>query len=379
MNWAIFLEEVMQDMSHTWQDLVSEVVSMLWYGWSYFEIILKLRSGQTGPFDDGVSSKFDDGRIGFRKISIRAQETLDGWEFDAEGGIKGMWQSAAPDYNRVFIPIEKAILFRTETTKNNPLGRSLLRNAYRSWSFLKRLEEIEGIGMERDLVGIPIVKMPMSHLSTNATPAQKALVNQFFELIQQIRRNEHEGIVFPSDVDEEGNKTGFDISLLSTGGERQLDISGSIRRHQLDIATTLLTQFSFLGTDKTGSFALSSDQTNNFAFSIGSILDNVEETFHRFGVSRLMRFNGAPQEMIPRWKHGDLEKDDLVRFADSLSKLSAAGIVSVDQNLEDFARERLGLPKRSDEMGITIQTGEEEAAAPTGEQDGTGESQDADL
>ena len=39
---AEFLEECRTDMSHTWEDLVSEIMSMLIFGWSLFEIVLNM-------------------------------------------------------------------------------------------------------------------------------------------------------------------------------------------------------------------------------------------------------------------------------------------------------------------------------------------------
>lgn len=52
------------------------------------------------------------------------------------------------------------MLFRTESVKDNPEGRSILRNAYRSWYFKRRIQEIEAIGIERDLAGLPVIHAP---------------------------------------------------------------------------------------------------------------------------------------------------------------------------------------------------------------------------
>ena len=63
---AKFLEECMNDMSGTWPDFISEVNSMLEQGWSYFEILYKRRTHDEK--DDGNRvSKYDDGKIGWRK------------------------------------------------------------------------------------------------------------------------------------------------------------------------------------------------------------------------------------------------------------------------------------------------------------------------
>ena len=131
---AKFVESCMMDMSTSWEDLISEILSMLTYGWSYHEIVYKRRGGQDAP-DSTSRSKFDDGFIGWRKIPIRAQDTRQEWRFDENGGITSMVQSSPPDYTLRDIPIEKSLLFRTTSEKNNPEGRSILRNAYRPWYY----------------------------------------------------------------------------------------------------------------------------------------------------------------------------------------------------------------------------------------------------
>lgn len=110
--------------------------------------------------DGRTRSKYADGLIGWRKLPIRAQETLYQWEYDDEDNLKGMTQMPPPSYNLYTIPIEKALLFRTKSRKDNPEGRSILRNAYRSWYFKRRIQEVEGIGIERDLAGLPVIYGP---------------------------------------------------------------------------------------------------------------------------------------------------------------------------------------------------------------------------
>jgi hypothetical protein len=344
---ALFLEECLEDMSHTWEEFIAEVLSFVWFGWSYFEKVYKIRGGP-GEKDASRRSRYSDGKIGWRKISIRAQETLDGWEFDPDGGIRGMYQVAAPDYRRVLIPIEKSILFRTEIAKNNPEGRSLLRNGYRSWYFLKRLQELEAIGIERDLAGLPVVELPLAYFGADASPQKRAAKDAFARMIQQVRRNEHEGIVFPAESDEEGKPTGYRLRLLSSGGGRAVSVDAAIQRYEKRIAMGLLTQFLFLGQGSVGSFSLSSDQTDLFASALGSILNTIEETFARFGVAELMELNGYPPEVWPRLRHGDVERPDVQAFAATLAQLAQNGLITPDERLESHVRDELNLPPRDE-------------------------------
>ena len=343
---AAFVRECMEDMSHTWKDYVSEVFSMAWFGFSYFEKIYKYRRGASA--DPTQRSRFTDGKIGWRKFGIRAQESIDGWLFDAEGGIQGMFQRVEPGFKRVLIPIDNSILFRTTTLKNNPEGRSLLRNAYRSWFFLKRLQELEAIGIERDLVGLPMMELPPAFFDQKASVEKKAVVAAYQKIISQIRRNEHEGVVVPSEMDPvTGKPTGFKLSLLSSGGTRAVDASKAIERHEKRIAQTLLTHWLFLGMDGVGSQSLSMDMTSVFTAALSSIADIVEETHHRHATQELILLNGFPIEACPRIKHGAVEKRNLTSFTKVILDLTTSGVIKPDDKLEDFVRAETGLPEKT--------------------------------
>ena len=77
---ADFVWQCMNDMTETWIDTISEILSMLTYGWSAHEIVYKRRMGRKK--DIRLNSKYNDGRIGWQKLPIRSQETLYRWEYD---------------------------------------------------------------------------------------------------------------------------------------------------------------------------------------------------------------------------------------------------------------------------------------------------------
>lgn len=338
---ADFLTSVVEDMDHTWDEFMSEVLSFLYFGWAFHEVTTKVRRG-------GAGSAFDDGRIGLKEVAIRAQETLDDWKIDENGNVLGMYQRAAPRWERVFIPMEKAVLFRTESNKGSPEGRSLLRNAYRSWYFLKRLQELEAIGIERDLVGLPVIELPAAYMERGAPDDKKAALESYKQLLQQIRRNEHEGVIFPAEMHPDGRPTGFKIRLLTSGGARQATPGEPIRRYEQRIAMIFNTGFQFLGMGEgSGSYGLSTDLTDLYVLSLRAILDNVEDTFNKYVVRPLFKLNGVPLERTPRFVHGEVRRQNVAAFADAMLKLVDARVITPSPDLEDFARQQLGLPQRA--------------------------------
>ena len=351
---AEFLRQCMEDMSHTWPDFLSEVMSMLPYGFSPFEIVYKRREGDVR--DPSRRSMYNDGKIGWRKFAIRAQESIEQWEFGEDGGLKGFWQVPPPDYHRRFIPIEKALLFRTTAERNNPEGRSILRSAYRSWYFLKRIQEIEAIGIERDLAGLPVIEVPPELLSPNATPEQKQMVQMLLQVVTQVRRDQKEGVVMPAE--EQGQqKTGYRFRLLSTGGRRQFDTNAIIRRYELNIAMSALTQFLFLGTQGVGSFALASSQTNLFAMALGAYMESIAAVLNRFAVPRLFALNGIKATRLPTIVHGDMEAPSAEEVARIIQSMASAGAMLFPNRELETAILRLlklpGPPPDSEEEAIT--------------------------
>lgn len=346
-----FVYECMDDMSHTWQDLISEILTMLVYGWSYCELVYKYRQGNSK--DPSRRSKYNDGKIGWRKIPLRAQESLYEWDFQDDGGIAGMKQQIIYGTNNngvVYIPIEKALLFRTKSDKNNPEGRSIIRNAHRSWFFCKRIQEIEAIGIERDLAGLPTVEVPAELLNENAPAEDKALVESLKVIISEVRRDEREGLLLPAEMDTDGKPTGFKFRLLSSGGSRQFNTSEIIKRYESRIAMTVLGEFILLGTDKVGSFSLASSKMNLFSVALDAWLDSIEAVFNRYAIPRLFEVNGWKLENYPKIKHGPVQELSIDELGSFLEKLGRAGFPLVgDNELENTLRRKANLPLREKE------------------------------
>lgn len=339
---AEFVRSCMDDMQNTWVDTISEILSFLTYGWSFHEIVYKRRMGNTK--DTRTRSKFDDGLIGWAKIPIRAQETLYQWEYDDADNLVGMTQMPPPDFGLLTIPMDKAMLFRTKARKDNPEGRSILRNAYRSWYFKRRIQEIEGIGIERDLAGLPVIYAPEDLDIWNTEDENIArILAGLEEMVRQIRRDEKEGIVLPG---------GFKLELLSSGGTRQFDTNAIIDRYDTRIAMTVLADFIFLGHQQNGSWALSSDKTELFAMACGAYLDIIAETFNSQGIPNLIDINGdhfAGVTDYPKLTHGDIEDTDIAKVSTFIKDMVGIGVLVPDDGLEDYVRQIAKLPERTED------------------------------
>lgn len=366
---AEFIGQCLADMSSTFADTLTDILSFLVYGWSYTELTYKRRVSPDSD-DPAQRSQYTDGRIGWRKWGIRAQDTLLHWEIDAEGGIQGMWQISPPDYRLVFIPIEKALLFRTSTRRGSPEGYSPLYGCYRPWWFKTKLQTIEAIGAERDLGGLPVIRVPSSVLAANA-PADVAATRAAYEkVLRNLRVDEQAGVMLPSDRDETGNYT-YDLSLLASPGMKAADVGGMIQRYNNEIAIRLLADFVTLGHESVGSFALSESKTNLFMTAVSAWPEMIASVINQHAIPRLFRLNGISTQYLPTLEPGRLTRTDINEVATSLQLLAQAGLtVGPSPELMGYLLEQMDLPVPTDMLQpYTLQP----ANPPAVSNDGTGQ------
>ena len=345
---AVFLQSCMNDMDTSWADTICEVISMLTYGFSFHEVVYKIRRGPDET-DSKYRSKHNDGKIGWRRIPIRSQSTLYQWDFDEEGDIKAFVQLAPPDYKVYYIPLNRGLLFRTRVSRDNPEGKSLLRNAYRPWYFKKRIEEIEGIGIERDLAGLPVLTAPEGlDLWSEDDPRMTALRANAETLVQSIRRDQEEGILLPN---------GWDLKLLATGSSRQFDTNSIINRYDNRIAITMLSDLVLIGSDKTGSFAMADSKQSLLSTALKAQLHNIADVFNNYAVPKLMQFNNMKGE-YPLICPGNITSPGINEIA---LLLRAMGLnIAKDKELMNYLRKITSLPQLDQETF-------EEVYAPQGE------------
>ena len=310
-----FLDDAINGMSHSWNDHIIEALSMLPFGFAPFEIVYK-REGAN---------------LVWRKFAVRGQDTILRWLLDANGGIEGFEQQAPPTYNVTSIPIETLVLYRTRLERNNPEGRSILRTAWIPYYYTKHIGQIEAIGIERDLAGLPVMKMPSGASTGDESTSD---FNVAKKTVRNIRNDEQSGIVLPD---------GWELELLSTGGTRQFNTNEIIKRYESRMLMSALAQFLMLGQETTGSLALSKDQTDFFNMSVNATADIIAETFTKYAVPRLLKLNGFDTEgiILEHTPAGDV---DINMIAEFLQKVGT--MVSWSAEDEVWLRQVSRLPSR---------------------------------
>ena len=344
-----FLEGILfDDMSHTWDDFIANVLTMLTFGWQYTEVCWKRRNGLNE--DPNTSSIFDDGMIGISKLADRSQETLDRWDMDEKGTVYGMWQLDPNGGPNRYVPMAKSLLFRPHSFKDSPEGRSVLRTAYRSWYFLKNIQEIEAIAIERELNGLPVMYIPNAILN-GTTEQSKRAVTLYTKMVRDVKFNEQAGMLLPSDpyYDAEGVPSSVrqvEFKLINPEGTRAIDTDKVIKRYQGDIARTILAQFILISqSGSKGGYAQSKSEIDLFLRATEGWLESIASILNRHPIPKIWSINGLDPSIMPYVVPGKVAPENLGEMGDFIQKLSGAGFILTDRPTEEHLRTIAGLPE----------------------------------
>lgn len=371
-----FADSLREDMSHTWEDFITDALSMLPFGYAPHEIVYKRRLGRKPPGakeagQPSPSSNYDDGRIGIRKLPIRGQDTVLKWFIDPNGEILGLTQQPYVGPT-VDVPIEKLLLFRPTAHKNNPEGRSILRSGYRSYYFIKRLEEQQAIALER-MSGVPVVDVPNALLedAAAAKPGAVAALNAWKKLATNVRIDEQMGLVLPSDRYPGANGAPsteriYDFRLVVPSGRVTADFEAPIGRYTLNILMTCLADFIQLGHAARGTQSLAVSKVDMFMGAIEGWLNAIAAVLNRHLLPRMWLLNGLDLDTMPQYVPDLAQRVDLDALSNFVLRVAQAGMpLFPDEEIESYLRDAAGLPDISDDDAYAA------TAAAEGEGDAT--------
>lgn len=360
-DMAAFVSDVFEDFDdgYTWDDVVSEAMSMLTYGFADHEVIYKRR---------------DDGNIGLSRLGIRVQETVERYILANNNQIEALVQQPL-EGGQFIIPRSKLVHWQTTNARGDPYGRSIFRNAYRAWWLKKNIEDVESIAIEREMNGLPLVRVPNQLLvdEANGDTTAKATLDAYRKIVRDLRFNSQAGVILPSDPYINTNEANLqysnnlkvDLELVASQGTRSIDTGEVIKRYASDQARTVLSDFILLGSDTRGSYALSQSKSDLFTQSLKAHAYRFAETLNRQLLPKLFDVNGFDKELMPRVVMSQIAPMDLDTLSNYVKSLSGAGIMFTDQESNDWLRQQGGMPLEGEnEPDISEQDGEEEPGAP---------------
>lgn len=323
---AAFFDRAKDGMTHSWASLIRSALAFLQYGWSAHEVVMR---------------RLPDGKIAWEKLAPRPPSTLDRWEISPTGEVLAMYQRNPSTHEVVKIPYSKLLNFRAGRDESaGPEGVSVLRGLVNDCYRYKRLCEAEAIGVERSLAGLPVMGIPATAMVDGNETYEAAK-----RIVQGLRADSDSGVVLPLEY-AEGGQPLYTLSLLSASGSTLPNTSEIIGGLRKSITQALSTDFMLIGHSSTGSFALADNKTSMFETAVEGYLDFIAEEVQHKLVPITLSMNGWDVARPPKLVHLPLEKEDLARLSEYISKLVVTRVLTADDALETHVRQAADLPPR---------------------------------
>lgn len=281
------------------------------------------------------------GLIAVRKIASRNPEMVERWIYHPNGELAGYlysgnrpigqgldhWASSTSAQVRIPIPIEKTLHFVYDQENENPQGFGLWRSQYPHWYFVHALYKIIGIGIERNLLGVPVAEM-----GDEAQVDDKAYVLQQLSFL---RAAEGSAFALPK---------GWKLSWFEAS-RTPMDALPLIEHHLRQAALAGLCQFLNLGMSSAGTQSLGTVHAQLFEQSEDGAAKWIRETFEDQLIRRWVLLNYGPKFRGPRLRHKPIKSRDLGAWATALSTLTTSGFIHSTVDDEEKLRAEFALPE----------------------------------
>lgn len=353
---ADLIQSMMHDMDHTWSEFISDAMTAQTYGFAICEKVYRKRKQSKG-------SKYNDGVIAWKKLPLRAQESISKFQYDDSGNeIKGVKQSVSSLNNAsgryaarvaqdVFLTKEKYLHFRVGKHRGDPYGKSPLRDAYTSWKYLEAIEQIEAHGVSKDLSGLPILTIPIQFLSEDATPSQKATRAYWENAMRNLQVNQQSSMILPNAHDPETKQPLFKLELLSLDGKKAMDTVKIKEYYKTLIFNTLFASVLTIGDSGTGSFALGQIKNSLTGMYAESLLDSIVDVLNADLMRQVYELNGWDTSRMCKFDYENLEADDLETLSKAVQRFGATGYLPKTLDVVNKVIQSIGvdkLPKDAD-------------------------------
>jgi hypothetical protein len=321
-----WLWDAMNNMDRqTWRSHVSDMLEAPEFGFALSEIVLEKRK---------------DGRLWLKNIDPRGQETLRRWEFDEFDHTTAFVQQD-PDTGRIAtIPMQKTVHVTFGGRKGNPQGRGMYRVLFRTWRFLKNIENLEGIGLERNVGGMPVATLPPEPLSGQDIEDLKAA-------LRDLRMDEEMYLILPN---------GLTVAPYS-GSINTSPLSIVIDRKQKEILQLGFAQFIKLGMSNVGTQALVKGSQDFFTLGLEAIQQQMLDSWNLQLVPFLFRYNQFSfpgMSGFPKITWHQPGKVDIGTLLDAYNKAITAKAMTPIRADEEYFRAEMDLSDLPDGVGEEV-------------------------
>jgi len=303
-------------MKYHFDDFLRQACTMFAFGHSIFEIVYKL---------DGQELKWS-------KFAHRPVSTIYDFIYTDNGELEKVQQQLINNsWKIVDIPADKLLIFTHRMENGDVRGQSILRTAYKHWTIKDFLYKTLNIGIERNYIGTPTVTIPANATDQDIIRAK--------EIVKSLRGHSMGGATIPDN---------YTLGMFE-GSRNMADIMPYIEHQDLMIVRSILAQFINLGSNSVGSFALSENQTDMFLMMLGAEAKYFSNTINSYAIPQLVKYNFS-SDLYPKLNFKSFGGQE--KLIETLKLMVDGKIVVPDKNLEEWMREMLELPEKSEDEEI---------------------------
>jgi Protein of unknown function (DUF935). len=331
-NIRDFYQDQLDGMENLWPgETMPQILTFLTWGWSVLEIIYK---------------RLPSGGIGWKEWRLIPQETRWGWDFDNFGKATHLVQLDPQTFKEIRVPLERCLHIRDTARNNSPEGFTLLRIAYDAYFYRTGFQQLEGTLFER-YGGVQVARLPAADMEANTEAYQ-----ELKRIVTTLGINAQTGLVLASDRDPSTNEFYQDFEIEApASGATVPSADPIITRYANEMVGVFGAAVTRTGQDGSGSYALADVQSEIFQRNMDAYLDLMGDNIQNQVFPRLaaMPYNDIPLELIPKLKHGRLDRISLAELGAYLVSLAQAGIIFDSASLREYTHDRAQLPIPSEE------------------------------
>lgn len=339
------------DMTHSFDDFLRGASTANKYGFSLHEKVYRLRQERYG-------SKFDDGKVGIKRLPIRPQNTIESFEYDDQGReLTGVYQKQSAsrtkalkklttnnlNSGKVFIPKKRLLHFKADSNNGKAEGVSPLSYVYSTWLDYCRYKDLEGIASSKNLNGLPVLRIPSEYMQSQAEEAYTNMYKALMAQMSKIAQGVQTSIIIPSDREDDTGQGGrlFEFELLSASSSNITAITAIIERLKKEMLLCLFANE--LGQN------LNNSETSMLNILVEVRIKEIFNVLNNDLIPELFEMNGWDKTKTPKLRYGKLREIPFADFAKAIQQARATKSIPITANNINYISEVFGLPDRVDE------------------------------
>ena len=318
VEWNLF-----RGMDVEWTQFLSEALTMLEFGYSFFEKLYENRETPWGT------------KTVLKEMAPRSVRDVLRWWYDDKGRPESVEIKTFRTAEPVFIPYEKLITFTIDKEANNVEGISALRSMFKHWFIKEKMYNIDAIQKERHSVGVPIIGLPPGAGEKDREDAAQTGRN--------LRTNEQAHIVKPHN---------WEIEAFKIEGQ-PVDPLDTIRYHDVAIEKNVMADFFDARSNDAATV-----QSDLFLKGTRYTADLILEGINRRVIPELVRYNySSAVKEFPHLSVRRISEEEALRtLTFAIRNLVGADVIRPDDMLETHLREELFLPGKDESTEREVMT-----------------------